>query len=337
MVHRGRTLAKGTASRFTSGGLGSMPTPWSLLDRGDPRSQALRKAFCRRCLEGLHGVPLPGPGSRCFFPPASLSFNIRPDMRRLALLLAALFSAALPAQKPVWESPRLDENVLGHSAPMNVPLAGAKEIWLVLTDAGDGYGADHGNWMTPTPSLQGRHHEETRRSRLEDRHDRLGSGSQEQEHERRSSQGGRQGRRPRNRDPRQQPHPFSTPPRRPQAHGPGRNRQRRLRPERFLDDEVCGLHGEPRPGHGAKGRPGTRHQRPRRRPASFPRPPRRRRGPAFREGTPASLPERHRHRPPRPRPGSARSSTTDATRASAPRATASSSSTTPTRTASPTR
>jgi NPCBM/NEW2 domain len=68
-----------------------------------------------------------------------------------ALLLSstALVSTLAAAPKPVWQSHRVTRETVGHAVDVSVELNGAKKLWLVVTDGGDGYGMDWAEWVTP--------------------------------------------------------------------------------------------------------------------------------------------------------------------------------------------
>ena len=64
----------------------------------------------------------------------------------LTLAVAATLSAhALAAPKPLFQSKTV------HDMPVEIKadLKGAKELFLVITDGGDGFTADWANWMEP--------------------------------------------------------------------------------------------------------------------------------------------------------------------------------------------
>mgnify|MGYP006274921023 CR=1 FL=1 len=69
------------------------------------------------------------------------------------LMLAALaVTAAEPATKPgqpVWRSALVDRDTPDRSVAFDVPLGGAKQVWLVVDDGGDGFGCDWADWIDP--------------------------------------------------------------------------------------------------------------------------------------------------------------------------------------------
>jgi len=65
----------------------------------------------------------------------------------------ALFHAPPPAEiRPeaaVWSSPVVNRRTPGQGVEVDVPLEGARELYLVVTDAGDDIFGDHANWVEP--------------------------------------------------------------------------------------------------------------------------------------------------------------------------------------------
>jgi putative membrane-bound dehydrogenase-like protein len=68
-------------------------------------------------------------------------------MKSLALLL--LLPALACAAKPVFQSKLVTPDTPNHSVDIDVPLDGAKELFLVVTDGGNGYAADWADWAEP--------------------------------------------------------------------------------------------------------------------------------------------------------------------------------------------
>jgi putative membrane-bound dehydrogenase-like protein len=64
----------------------------------------------------------------------------------LALLVPGL---AFAAPKPLFQSKVIDEKTPNHSVEIDVSLEGAKELFLVVTDGGNGFGADWADWAEP--------------------------------------------------------------------------------------------------------------------------------------------------------------------------------------------
>lgn len=52
--------------------------------------------------------------------------------------------------KPIWESPVVSTSTAGHKVDVAVDLAGAKKIYLVVNDGGNGFGCDWADWIQPT-------------------------------------------------------------------------------------------------------------------------------------------------------------------------------------------
>src|SRR5262245_11841131 len=70
-------------------------------------------------------------------------------MKRIILLstiAAALQVPVLAAPKPIFESKTVHQDTVDIKAD----LKGAKELYLVASDAGDGFVADWADWMEPT-------------------------------------------------------------------------------------------------------------------------------------------------------------------------------------------
>lgn len=57
--------------------------------------------------------------------------------------------AATGGQKPAFLSPVISVKTPGHAVEVDVDITGAKELYLIVTDAGDGISADWANWAEP--------------------------------------------------------------------------------------------------------------------------------------------------------------------------------------------
>lgn len=68
--------------------------------------------------------------------------------RFLVFLLAGL-SAASAAPKPLFQSKVIDTNTPGFAVDIDVDLKGAKELFLVVSDGGNGFTADWADWAEP--------------------------------------------------------------------------------------------------------------------------------------------------------------------------------------------
>lgn len=64
-----------------------------------------------------------------------------------ALLLAPTLLIAAP--KPLFTSKLVDVHTPGMAVDVDVDLAGAKELYLVVTDGGNGFSADWADWAEP--------------------------------------------------------------------------------------------------------------------------------------------------------------------------------------------
>ncbi len=68
-------------------------------------------------------------------------------MKSLALVL--LLPALAAAARPVFQSKLVTPDTPNHSVDIDVPLDGARELFLVVTDGGNGYAADWADWAEP--------------------------------------------------------------------------------------------------------------------------------------------------------------------------------------------
>lgn len=71
-------------------------------------------------------------------------------------LVVVLGSTEVPAaepgtkpSQPLWRSPVVDRDTPGRAVPFDVDLDGAKQVWLVVDDGGDGFGCDWADWIDP--------------------------------------------------------------------------------------------------------------------------------------------------------------------------------------------
>jgi putative membrane-bound dehydrogenase-like protein len=65
----------------------------------------------------------------------------------LSVLLAPTLAFAAP--KPLFRSPVIDIKTPNHSVDIDISLEGAKELFLVVTDGGNGFTADWADWAEP--------------------------------------------------------------------------------------------------------------------------------------------------------------------------------------------
>lgn len=65
------------------------------------------------------------------------------------LALAFLSTLAFAAPKPLFQSKLLTPQTPGHAVDIDVELKGAKELFLVVTDGGNGFTADWADWAEP--------------------------------------------------------------------------------------------------------------------------------------------------------------------------------------------
>jgi putative membrane-bound dehydrogenase-like protein len=66
-----------------------------------------------------------------------------------ALLALIAASGSANAAKPIFESKTISAATPGNSVEMSVELKDAKKLYLVVTDAGDGFGCDWAGWANP--------------------------------------------------------------------------------------------------------------------------------------------------------------------------------------------
>jgi len=76
---------------------------------------------------------------RCRFANATMFF--------ICACLAALQAAA--AAKPVFKSPLVSASTPGHAVKVDADISGAKKLYLVVTDGGDGFSCDWADWAEP--------------------------------------------------------------------------------------------------------------------------------------------------------------------------------------------
>ena len=78
------------------------------------------------------------------------------DDRSSSAKYVALFYASdqkpIEEDKALWKSRLISAREGGQGAKAEVSIAGAKKLFLVVTDGGDGYNWDHADWIEPTLS-----------------------------------------------------------------------------------------------------------------------------------------------------------------------------------------
>ena len=67
----------------------------------------------------------------------------------ILLASAGLMASAIAAPKPVYQSHRVSSETVGHAVDIDVDLTGAKKLYLVVQDGGDGFGSDWAEWLNP--------------------------------------------------------------------------------------------------------------------------------------------------------------------------------------------
>ncbi len=53
--------------------------------------------------------------------------------------------------KPLFDSRLVSPATPGHAVKVEIDITGKKELWLVVTDAGDGIGCDWADWAETAP------------------------------------------------------------------------------------------------------------------------------------------------------------------------------------------
>lgn len=67
----------------------------------------------------------------------------------LAVVAVCTAKAFAADPKPLFDSKLVSKNTPGHAVNVDVDLTGAKELYLVVSDGGDGYSADWADWAEP--------------------------------------------------------------------------------------------------------------------------------------------------------------------------------------------
>src|SRR5689334_19512398 len=67
----------------------------------------------------------------------------------LAVVTVCACRASAADPKPLFDSKLISKDTPGHAVNVDVDLAGAKELYLVVRDGGDGYSADWADWAEP--------------------------------------------------------------------------------------------------------------------------------------------------------------------------------------------
>ena len=67
----------------------------------------------------------------------------------LTLIVAILPCLAQAAAKPVYKSPLVTPSTKGHAVDVEADISGAKKLYLVVTDGGNGYSCDWADWGEP--------------------------------------------------------------------------------------------------------------------------------------------------------------------------------------------
>lgn len=72
----------------------------------------------------------------------------------VATMFAALAATTAPAANPVFTSKVITGKTPGHAVAIDADIEGAKDLYLVVTDAGNGYSCDWADWAEPTLVMQ---------------------------------------------------------------------------------------------------------------------------------------------------------------------------------------
>jgi putative membrane-bound dehydrogenase-like protein len=75
------------------------------------------------------------------------------SLASIAALLVLQISAV--GQEPKFQSKVINSMTPGHAVDIDIDITGAKELYLVVRDAGDGYGADWADWAEPRITIGG--------------------------------------------------------------------------------------------------------------------------------------------------------------------------------------
>ena len=68
----------------------------------------------------------------------------------LAAIAAVTISGGIvSAAKPVFQSKLITSTTPGHAVEVDAEIKGAKKLYLVVTDGGNGYGCDWADWAEP--------------------------------------------------------------------------------------------------------------------------------------------------------------------------------------------
>lgn len=69
--------------------------------------------------------------------------------RSVSLVMLISLASSLSAAEPKFDSKVVSAQTKGHAVEIDVDIAGAKSLFLVATDGGDGFGCDWADWVEP--------------------------------------------------------------------------------------------------------------------------------------------------------------------------------------------
>ncbi|MCH8830262.1 MAG: NPCBM/NEW2 domain-containing protein, partial [Planctomycetes bacterium] len=83
-------------------------------------------------------------------PPSAKRTGMKATLQLCCLCLVAGTSASAAAEpKPRFDSKLVTSRTPGHAVKVNVDITGAKRLYLVVTDGGNGFGCDWADWAEP--------------------------------------------------------------------------------------------------------------------------------------------------------------------------------------------
>jgi len=81
--------------------------------------------------------------------PQPQNFQFQPVQRKAAAAGGNTTPAQAENAKPIFRSPVVTSATPGHAVNIDVEITGAKSLFLVVSDGGDGFSADWADWATP--------------------------------------------------------------------------------------------------------------------------------------------------------------------------------------------
>ncbi|HEY6563635.1 MAG TPA: NPCBM/NEW2 domain-containing protein, partial [Pirellulaceae bacterium] len=74
----------------------------------------------------------------------------------VAGIVVSCSSAFGADERQVYQSPLVDESIPGHAVGIDCDVSGAKKLFLVVTDGGDGFACDWADWAEPRLIVDGK-------------------------------------------------------------------------------------------------------------------------------------------------------------------------------------